>query len=322
MTIMANPKTHIPVLLEETLAHLDIIKGGSYIDCTTGAGGHSEAIAEAIGPNGRLLCIDQDEEALSHARTKLAPFGRRVSFVHSDFQNLKQIAQAENLQTANGIILDLGISSLQLDDSERGFAFRLEGPLDMRLDRTNNNITAAELINNSDETELIKILRNYGEVQNAKRIVKAIIAARPIYTTHKIVQVVEQAAGNVRNRKKKHPATTVFLALRIIVNGELDSLRNVLPQAYGLLGKPSNTCKGGRIVVISFHSLEDRIVKQSFALESSDCICPKSLPLCRCSHNATLKRLTKKAIRPTDTEVSRNPRARSAILRAAERLGD
>ncbi|SVD90098.1 uncharacterized protein METZ01_LOCUS442952, partial [marine metagenome] len=156
--------------------------------------------------------------------------------------------------------------------------------------------------------------------QNARRIVRAIIAARPIYTTKEIARVVEQVIGNVRDRKKKHPATTVFLALRSIVNGELDSLRAVLPQAYGLLGKPTNDYEGGHIVVLSFHSLEDRIVKQSFVLESTNCICPKTLPLCRCEHKATLKRLNKKAIRPTENEIANNPRARSAILRAAQRI--
>ncbi len=317
---MAQAKTHQPVLLEEALAFLRVKEGGTYVDGTAGGGGHSEAIAKAIGPKGHLVCIDQDLEALNQTRTRLAPFGRRVSFVHDNFRNLKNVMRTQELMSIDGILLDLGISSIQLDSGERGFSFNLDGPLDMRFDRSSDDLTAAEIINTTDENSLIQILRENGEVQNARRIVKAIIASRPIYTTKEIARVVEQVTGNAWDRKKKHPATTVFLALRSIVNGELDSLRNVLPQAYGLLGKPTNSYEGGHIVVLSFHSLEDRIVKQSFALESTNCICPKTLPLCRCEHKATLKRLNKKAIRPTESEIAKNPRARSAILRAAQRV--
>ena len=317
---MAQAKTHQPVLLEEALAFLHVKEGGTYVDGTAGGGGHSEAIAKAIGPKGHLVCIDQDLEALNRTRTRLAPFGRRGSFVHDNFRNLKNVMRTQELMSIDGILLDLGISSIQLDSGERGFSFNLDGPLDMRLDRSSDDLTAAEIINTTDENSLIQILRDNGEVQNARRIVKAIIASRPIYTTKEIARVVEQVTGNAWDRKKKHPATTVFLALRSIVNGELDSLRNVLPQAYGLLGKPTKSYEGGHIVVLSFHSLEDRIVKQSFALESTNCICPKTLPLCRCEHKATLKRLNKKAIRPTESEIAKNPRARSAILRAAQRI--
>ena len=317
---MAKAKTHQPVLLKETLSFLRVIEGGTYVDGTTGGGGHSEAIAKAVGPKGHLICIDQDLEALSQTRARLAPFGRRVSFVHDNFRNLKNIVRSQELTSIDGILLDLGMSSLQLDSRERGFSFNLDGPLDMRFDRSSDDLTAAEIINTMAENSLVQILRDNGEVQNARRIVRAIIAARPIYTTKEIARVVEQVIGNVRDRKKKHPATTVFLALRSIVNGELDSLRAVLPQAYGLLGKPTNDYEGGHIVVLSFHSLEDRIVKQSFVLESTNCICPKTLPLCRCEHKATLKRLNKKAIRPTENEIANNPRARSAILRAAQRI--
>ena len=317
---MAQAKTHQPVLLEEALAFLRVKEGGTYVDGTAGGGGHSEAIAKAIGPKGHLVCIDQDLEALNRTRMRLAPFGRRVSFVHDNFRNLKNAMRTQELMSIDGILLDLGISSIQLDSGERGFSFNLDGPLDMRLDRSSDDLTAAEIINTTDENSLIQILRDNGEVQNARRIVRAIIASRPIYTTKEIARVVEQVTGNAWDRKKKHPATTVFLALRSIVNGELDSLRNVLPQAYGLLGKPTNNYEGGHIVVLSFHSLEDRIVKQSFALESTNCICPKTLPLCRCEHKATLKRLNKKAIRPTESEIAKNPRARSAILRAAQRI--
>ncbi|MCK9520410.1 MAG: 16S rRNA (cytosine(1402)-N(4))-methyltransferase RsmH [Dehalococcoidia bacterium] len=311
---------HIPVLLDEVLHYLAVREGGRYIDGTTGLGGHSEAIARAMGEHGRLLCIDQDREALEFARTRLAPFGRRVSFVHGNFRDIAQIARSEGFDSVDGILLDIGVSSLQLDSAERGFAFGLEGPLDMRMDPSAGGITAAEIVNTWDERELADLFFEYGEERQSRRIARAIVRARPLSTTWELARAVEQAVGGARGQTQIHPATKVFLALRIRVNGELDSLDAALPQAHSLLGSGTDGRPGGRLVVISFHSLEDRIVKRYFRREASDCLCPPELPVCQCGHKATLRELTRRAIRPSEAETAANPRARSAVLRAAERI--
>jgi 16S rRNA (cytosine1402-N4)-methyltransferase len=319
---MTMTPRHVPVLLDEALAYLDVREGGSYIDCTTGLGGHSERIAQAMGERGRLLCMDQDREALEFARTKLTPFGRRVSFVHGNFRDLGEAAADEGFSGVDGILMDLGVSSMQLDTGERGFSFGQEGPLDMRMDPTSGGPTAAEIVNTWDEGELRKLFFEYGEEPRSRRIARAIVAARPLSTTWELARAVEQAVGGARGRTQIHPATKVFLALRILVNGELDSLDEVLPQAHSLLGfGPSAVVPhGGRLVCISFHSLEDRRVKHYFQRESQDCICPPELPVCRCGHRASLRVLTKRPVRPGEAEVAANPRARSAVLRAAERI--
>jgi 16S rRNA (cytosine1402-N4)-methyltransferase len=311
---------HTPVLLAESLSYLAVREGGRYIDCTTGLGGHSEAIAEAMGSDGRLLCMDQDSEALEFARTRLAPFGRRVSFVHGNFRELAEVAAAEGFERVDGVLMDLGVSSMQFDRAERGFAFGLEGPLDMRMDRRGGQETASEIVNTWDETSLANLIYVYGEERQSRRIAGAIVRARPVETTWDLARAVEQAVGGVRGRTQIHPATKVFLALRIRVNGELDSLDAVLPQAHSLLGSGNDDGDGGRLVVISFHSLEDRIVKQYMRREASGCVCPPQLPVCICGHKATLRDLTRKAVRPGEDEVARNPRARSAVLRAAQRV--
>jgi 16S rRNA (cytosine1402-N4)-methyltransferase len=311
---------HIPVLLEETLQYLAVREGGRYIDGTTGLGGHSEAIARAMGEHGRLLCIDQDRDALEFARTRLAPFGRRVSFVHGNFRDIAAIAGREGFEGVDGIVLDLGISSFQLGSAERGFAFGLEGPLDMRMNPSEGGITAADIINTWDERELADLFFEYGEERQSRRIARAIVRARPLSTTWELARAVEQAVGGVRGRTQIHPATKVFLALRIRVNGELDSLDAALPQAHSLLGSGTDGKPGGRLAIISFHSLEDRMVKQYFRREASDCLCPPGLPVCQCGHQATLRELTRRAIRPGDAETAANPRARSAVLRVAERI--
>jgi len=319
---MTMTPRHVPVLLDEALAYLDVREGGRYIDCTTGLGGHSERIAQAMGERGRLLCMDQDREALEFARTKLTPFGRRVSFVHGNFRDLGEAAADEGFSGVDGILMDLGVSSMQLDTAERGFSFGQEGPLDMRMDPASGGPTAAEIVNTWDEGELRKLFFEYGEEPKSRRIARAIVAARPLSTTWELARAVEQAVGGARGRTQIHPATKVFLALRILVNGELDSLDEVLPQAHSLLGfGPSAVVPhGGRLVCISFHSLEDRRVKQYFQRESQDCICPPELPVCRCGHRASLRVLTKRPVRPGEAEVAANPRARSAVLRAAERI--
>jgi 16S rRNA (cytosine1402-N4)-methyltransferase len=319
VSVMTNQPTHIPVLLEPAIHYLDVRPGGTYIDCTTGLGGHSFAIAERLGEEGSLLCIDQDSEALEFARAKLAPFGRRVRFAHGNFREVAEIAAREGIREADGILMDLGISSMQIGTADRGFAFGLEGPLDMRMDPTSGDETAAEIVNNWDETSLANLIYTYGEERQSRRIARAIVAARPLETTWELARAVEQAVGGARGRTQIHPATKVFLALRIRVNGELDSLDAALPQAHSLLGFGS-VPHGGRLVVISFHSLEDRIVKQYIRREAADCLCPPELPVCRCGHVATLRDLTRRAVKPGDDEIARNPRARSAVLRAAERI--
>ena len=319
MSVMTSSPVHLPVLLDEALEYLDVRRGGTYVDCTTGLGGHSSVIAERMGDEGRLLCIDQDREALEFARTKLAPFGRRVSFVHGNFRELAEVAAREGFSGVDGVLMDLGVSSMQFDLAERGFAFGQEGPLDMRMDRSRGTETAAEIVNTWDETSLADLFYRYGEERQSRRIASTVVRARPIVTTWDLARAVEQAVGGARIHQKIHPATKVFLALRIRVNGELDSLDAALPQARSLLGFGSDR-HGGRLVIISFHSLEDRMVKQYLRREATDCLCPPELPVCRCGHRATLRDLTRRAVRPSEEEVARNPRSRSAVLRAAERI--
>ncbi len=319
MVVMTSAvPVHVPVLLRETIDLLAVREGGSYIDCTTGLGGHSTAIAERMGESGRLLCLDQDREALEFARAKLAPFGRRVRFVHANFRELAEIATREGFQEADGILMDLGISSFQIGEARRGFAFGLEGPLDMRMDPDSGGTTAAEIVNTWDESSLADLFYQLGEERQSRRIARAIVRNRPLQTTWDLARSVEQAVGGTRRQTHIHPATKVFQALRLHVNGELDTLNVALPLAHSLLG--SGNSHGGRLAVISFHSLEDRIVKQYIRREASDCLCPPGLPECRCGHRATLRDLTRKAIRPSEAEVASNPRARSAVLRAAERI--
>lgn len=317
---MTYVPSHTPVLLQESLHYLAVRVGGRYIDCTAGLGGHSEAIAELIGPEGRLLCIDQDRDALEFARARLAPFGRRVSFAHGNFRDLAELATPEGFEDVDGILMDLGISSMQVDRAERGFAFGQEGPLDMRMDASSGAITAEEILNTWDEADLADLFWRYGEERQSRRIASAVVRARPLRTTWDLAKAVEQAVGGARGRTKTHPATKVFLALRIRVNGELDSLEAALPQAHSLLGFGTDDGDGGRLVVISFHSLEDRIVKQWMRTESTDCLCPPQLPVCRCGHKASLRLLTRGGVKAGDNEIARNPRARSAVLRAAQRI--
>ena len=322
MPVMTSPQApHTPVLLDEALRYLAVREGGVYIDCTAGAGGHSAAIVEAMGPDGRLLCIDQDGEALEFARARLAPSGRRVSFVRGNFRDLDAIADDEGFEAVDGILMDLGVSSIQMDTAGRGFAFAREGPLDMRMDQSSDGLTAADIANTWDERALASLFRESGEVRGARRIAKAVLRARPLRSTWDLAKAVEQAAGGARDRTQQHPATKVFLALRIRVNSELDSLGTALPLARSLLGFGSSR-ESGRLITIAFHSLEDRIVKQYFGRESRDCLCPPVLPECRCDHRATLTLLTRRAIRPGEAEVARNPRARSGVLRAAQRKSE
>jgi 16S rRNA (cytosine1402-N4)-methyltransferase len=319
VVVMTAPTpVHVPVLLNETISLMDIREGGTYIDCTTGLGGHSFAIAERMGASGRLLCMDQDGEALEFARARLAPFGRRCNFVHANFREIAEVAKREGFQEADGILMDLGISSFQIGEARRGFAFGLEGPLDMRMDPSSGGITAGDIINTWDETSLADLFYQLGEERQSRRIARAIVRERPLQTTWELARSVEQAVGGSRRQTHIHPATKVFLALRLRVNGELDTLIAALPLACSLLG--SGNSHGGRLAVISFHSLEDRIVKQFFRRESTDCICPPGIPVCACGHTAILRLVNRKAVLPGEAEVASNPRARSAVLRVAERI--
>lgn len=320
MVVMTRTPAHTPVLLAETLELLDVRPDGMYIDCTAGLGGHSEAIVERLGPEGRLLCIDQDREALEFAHARLTSSGRRVSLVCANFRELASIAAAEGFDQVDGILMDLGVSSMQLDTASRGFSFGQQGPLDMRMAPAEGGLTAAEIVNTWDETSLANLFYTYGEERQSRRIARAVVAARPLATTWELARAVEQAVGGARSRTQIHPATQVFLALRIRVNEELDSLVAVLPQAHRLLGFGSGRLHGGRLITIAFHSLEDRIVKQYMQREATDCICPPALPECRCGHTATLRLLARRAIRASETEIARNPRSRSAVLRGAERI--
>ena len=302
---------HIPVLFQAVLDGLQIRPGGRYIDATVGGGGHAAGILAASSPNGRLLGLDRDPAAVEAASAQLVSYTERVVLVHSSFTRLAEIAHTCDFVPADGILLDLGFSSLQLADPARGFAFMSEGPLDMRFDPKACGPTAADLVNELSAEELVTILYQYGEERQARRIAEAIVAASPIHTTRELAAVVEQATGR---RGRIHPATRTFQALRIAVNDELAALEAVLPQAVEVLAP------GGRLAVISFHSLEDRLVKRFLRRESRDCLCPPESPVCTCDHRATLRVITRKPVRPTADEIAANPRSRSARLRVAERL--
>ncbi|MEA3339216.1 MAG: 16S rRNA (cytosine(1402)-N(4))-methyltransferase RsmH [Chloroflexota bacterium] len=302
---------HVPVLFQTVLDGLQPRPGGRYIDATVGGGGHTAGILTASSPDGRLLGLDRDLAALEVARARLASFSERVMLVHSSFICLEEIARARNFIPVDGVLLDLGLSSLQLADPARGFAFMKDGPLDMRFDPQSAGPTAAKLVNELPAEDLARLLYRYGEEKRSRRIVKAIMAARPLRTTGELAAVIERA---VRRRGHIHPATRTFQALRIAVNDELGALEAVLPQAVEILAP------GGRLVVISFHSLEDRLVKRFMRRESRDCVCPPELPICTCDHRAALRLITRKPARPTADELAANPRSRSARLRVAERL--
>lgn len=309
---------HKPVLLQETIRALQPRPGGVYIDGTVGAGGHAAAILEASGPDGQLFGFDQDQSALAVAARRLAEFGNRVHLFHSNFDRLSQVAKEQHLPPADGILLDLGVSSLQLEQPERGFSFQLDGPLDMRMNPETGQ-AAAELVNGLSEDELADLIYRYGEEPQSRRIARAIVRARPILRTQELARVISKAipsrtgrSRRQRGRTRIHPATRTFQALRIAVNDELGALERVLPQAIELL-KP-----GGRLAIISFHSLEDRIVKQYFKQESQDCICPPEQPVCTCRHKATIRIITKRPITSSSAEVAENPKARSAKLRVVE----
>lgn len=304
---------HIPVLSEETIGALDVHPWRRYVDCTLGNGGHAAAILEHCSPGGQLLGMDADPEAIKAAQARLDAYRDSIRFVNDNFVNLTAICHKYDfsLPPVNGIFFDLGLSSLQLENSVRGFSFQHDGPLDMRFSPS-QKLTAAEIVNNHSETELANLIWTYGEETHSRRIARQIVLARPLTTTLQLAQVVERAVGSRRSRI--HPATKTFQALRIAVNQELKNLELALKQAVNLLDF------GGRLVVISYHSLEDRVVKRFMQREAKACICPPATPTCVCSHKAKMSLINKKVITPSPAEIKANPRSRSAKLRAAERI--
>ncbi len=308
---------HVQVLLDEVLSLLQPRPGGSYVDGTIGGGGHAEAILERSAPDGRLLGLDLDPEVLDRTAERLRRFGERVTLVHESFADLERVVRWYGFAPADGIILDLGVSSFQLAHPTRGFGFRAAAPLDMRFNPLQTGPSARDLINTLPLLELVDLLRRYGEEPLAKPIARAIVQRRerrPIETTAELAAIIEAAAGH--RRGKIHPATRTFQALRIAVNRELEALERALPQAIEVLAT------GGRLAVISFHSLEDRIVKRYFVDQAATCVCPPGLPVCVCGRKPRITILTRQGVRPTAEEVAKNPRSRSAILRAVERLSD
>ena len=310
-----SQKDHRPVLLRETIELLAAARGGLFVDCTVGLGGHSEAILQASS-DAQVLGIDRDEEALGLARERLALYGSRFRAVHADFRDITRVLATAKVRQVHGMLADFGVSSLQLDSPSRGFSFRHDAPLDMRMDVSGGE-TAAELLGRLSEVDLARIIFEYGEERRARRIARWIVERRergePIRTTRDLAGLVERAVGPDKKRRI-HPATRTFQALRIAVNSELENLDSFLVQAVDHL-EPN-----GRLAVISFHSLEDRIVKRTLLKLSGRCQCPPRLPRCLCGASKSIEILTRRPITPGAEELSENPRARSARLRGARKL--
>ncbi|XID95332.1 16S rRNA (cytosine(1402)-N(4))-methyltransferase RsmH [Paenibacillaceae bacterium WGS1546] len=315
---------HVTVLKEQSVDGLNVRPDGVYVDCTLGGAGHSERIASLLGPEGRLIAFDQDEAALANARERLAPYGERVTLVKSNFRHLiaglrsAGAPEADGMPSVDGILFDLGVSSPQLDEADRGFSYNRDAALDMRMDR-GQALTAKMIVNEWEEREIADILRDYGEEKFARKIAASIARSRdkaPIETTGQLAEIVKAAIPAAARRTGPHPAKRSFQALRIAVNDELGAFEEALGQAIDCL-RP-----GGRIAVITFHSLEDRICKTTFAKETASCSCPPDFPVCACGGGDGRLRLTpRKPIVPSEEELAANPRARSSKLRIAEKLG-
>ncbi len=309
-----TPSPHLPVLLEEAVAGLNIRPGGIYVDGTLGFAGHSSEIAKRL-TTGRLIGIDRDETALKAAGERLAPFGDRVTLIKSNFDRIGEILDELGIEKADGMLFDLGVSSPQLDEAQRGFSYMADAPLDMRMDRS-SSLTARDIVNLWPEEELRRILYTYGEERYAPRIAAAIIRQRrekEIESTLELAELIRSAMPAAARREKQHPAKRSFQAIRIAVNDELGSVERMLAAA------PDRLTEGGRLCIISFHSLEDRLVKQAIHRRVDGCTCPKSLPVCVCGFRQTLKTVGG-VITASEGELQRNPRARSAKLRIAERI--
>jgi len=307
---------HVSVMAEEVMQYLQPHSGGVYLDGTLGGAGHARLILEASSPDGVLIGMDRDTEALAAAQRELASFGERVVLRQGNFSDMcTQLDQLE-IAAVDGILLDLGVSSHQIDSPERGFSFREDGPLDMRMN-PKEGVSAATVVAETEAGELKRIFRDYGEERWAGKIARAIVTDRektPFVTTLQLADLISRVVPAGRGPQRIHPATRVFQALRIHVNGELDSLRTALDTVWLRLKT------GGRLVVISFHSLEDRIVKQAFRALATGCVCPPRLAVCACGEQPSVRVLTRKAVRATESETENNPRARSAVLRAMEKL--
>lgn len=307
---------HISCMPAEAAHYLNLRPGGTYVDGTVGGAGHSRIICTRIQPDGLLIGIDQDLDAIRHAREVLTPFAPRVSLHHDTFSHLDRIIRDSGLKGVDGILLDLGLSLHQLEGSGRGFSFKREEPLDMRMN-AEAEMTAADVVNDWDVDDLVRIFRAYGEERRARSIAKAIVKARarkPLESSKALADLIYRCTPPAAARKQKiHPATRVFQALRITVNRELDRLERTLPMAVGCLNR------GGRLCVLAFHSLEDRIVKQTFREMARACTCPPRAPVCTCKGEAQVTLLTRKVVRPTAEEIAANPMARSTRLRAIEK---
>lgn len=307
--------THDPVMLGECIEYLNIRPDGIYVDGTLGAGGHSREIAKRLS-GGRLISIDRDKAALVRARTVLEPYMESITLVHGNFRDLDSILSGLGIEKVDGMLFDFGISSPQLDEKSRGFSYSAEAALDMRMDES-DSLTAADIVNERSAEEIKRILYDFGEERFAPRIAEAIVSCRKkkrIETTTELVDIIKSAMPGSALREKQHPAKRSFQALRIAVNDELGAISQVMSDAADLLNIT------GRLCCISFHSLEDRIVKNAIASRENGCVCPRDFPVCVCGFTATLKNVTRKPLVPAKEEIERNPRARSAKLRVAERI--
>lgn len=308
--------SHFSVLLEECIENLDIKPDGTYVDGTAGGAGHSSKIAQRLGEGGLLIPIDQDEDAIAVITKRLAPYGDRVKIVRDNFSNIKGVLDGLGIESIDGLLLDLGVSSYQLDTAERGFSYMADAPLDMRMDNRAAR-SAYNVINEYSADELKRIIYDFGEERFAPKIVAGIIKARehsPIQTTGELVEIIKKSIPSFARREELSSVKRVFQAVRIEVNRELDVIAPTIEAAVNMM-KP-----GGRIVIITFHSLEDRIVKQTFAALASGCTCPKDFPVCVCGNKPRLKILTKKPILPSEAELAVNSRSKSAKLRVAEKI--
>ena len=301
---------HSPALVAETLEWLSVGPARVYLDGTVGEGGHSEAILQASGPDGKVLGIDRDPRSVDTARRRLTAFGERAQVMHGNYSDMRDLARQAEMDRVDGVLLDLGFSSRQVEAAGYGFSFQRDEPLDMRYDASGS--TAADLLNHTDERELADVIYRYGEERRSRAVARAIVQARPITTTGRLASVVARALGG--RRGSRHPATRTFQALRIAVNQELMHLQTGLEAVPGILKS------GGRLVVISYHSLEDRLVKGWMDRETAQCICPPELPVCACDHEPSMRIVRRRVVRPSDTETANNPRSRSARLRAVERI--
>lgn len=309
---------HLPVMLDEVEGVLRPAAGETLVDGTVGGGGHAERLARALAPGGRLVIADRDAEALAAATGRLAGVVVPVVALHCSFAELPERLEAARIDAVNGVLLDLGVSSHQLDTPDRGFSFRSDGPLDMRMDPTAGE-AAADVVARLDERDLARVLWDLGEERWARRIARAIVDRRragPIVTTRQLADIVRGALPGAASRQSIHPATRTFMALRLLVNDELSALERALPALVNVLAP------AGRIAVLSYHSLEDRITKRSFQRLSGRCQCPPGIPECRCEAWPVVEVLTRRPLTPSAEEVAHNPRARSAKLRAARKLGD